>query len=85
MFYNTKEAERVKNISPLYKVGEIVNLNTWVGEKYDFKVVDIQVIYHYNILYLPFRKSSISFIPVLACFSDTDLSNKINLSSTINL
>ena len=48
MFYNTKEVERIKNTSPLYKVGEIVNLNTWVGEKYDFKVVDIQVIYHYR-------------------------------------
>lgn len=48
MFYNTEEVKRIKNTSPLYNIGEIVDLNTWAGKKYDFKVIDIQVIYHHR-------------------------------------
>lgn len=44
------EVEKVAKTPPKYKVGEIVDLATWGGSKYDFKVVDVKVTYH-NRLY----------------------------------
>lgn len=32
--------------TPKYSVGEIVDLNTWVGMRYGFTIVDRKVIYH---------------------------------------
>lgn len=31
---------------PKYSIGEIVDLATWVDTRYDFKVVDVRVVYH---------------------------------------
>ena len=31
---------------PEYTVGEVVNMNTWIGFKYGFKIIDIMAIFH---------------------------------------
>ena len=43
---NLFEIERVGGTLPKYTIGEIVDINTWVGKKYDFEVLDIKVTYH---------------------------------------
>lgn len=43
---NEEEVKKVGNIPPQYSIGEIVDLNTWGGMKYDFEVVDVKVTYH---------------------------------------
>lgn len=43
---NSVEVEKIGNTQPKYSVGEIVDLNTWTGKKYDFKVIDVKVTYH---------------------------------------
>ena len=40
------EIKKVGGTLPKYTIGEIVDINTWVGEKYDFEVVDIKATYH---------------------------------------
>lgn len=39
-------AEMVNKTVPRFAIGEIVDINTWVGMKYGFEVKDIQVTYH---------------------------------------
>ena len=43
---NYEDVARVGKTTPKYKLGEIVNLNTWGGMKYGFEVKDIKVTYH---------------------------------------
>lgn len=43
---NEKEVKRVGDVPPKYSIGEIVDLGTWTGTKYDFEVVDVKVTYH---------------------------------------
>jgi len=31
---------------PKYKIGEIVDINSWTGIKKNFKIIDIRIIYH---------------------------------------
>lgn len=46
--FNEKEVKKVGNTPPKFSVGEIVDINTWTGMVYDFKVVDVKVTYHYR-------------------------------------
>lgn len=43
---NEKEVGKVANTIPKYSIGEIVDLETWGGGKYNFKIEDIKVTYH---------------------------------------
>lgn len=43
---NEEEVKKVGKIPPKYSINETVNLNTWGGMKYGFKVVDVKVTYH---------------------------------------
>lgn len=40
------DVARVGATTPKYTIGEIVDLETWIGGKHDFKVEDVKVTYH---------------------------------------
>lgn len=40
------EVEKISKTEPKYKIGDIVDINTWTGIKKDFEVKDVKITYH---------------------------------------